>query len=284
MAGPPRISAVVHTLNAGGTIGWALGSLTPWVDEIVVVDMHSEDDTREQAEAVGARVVLHERLGFADPARRFGLEQASGDWLMVLDADELVPARLSRRLVETATEDAADVVRIPRLNYMLGDAMRGGGWEPESDVHLRFFKRGTVRWSDRVHGHPVAAGGLRELRLGREDALVHFAYATLTDFVERMNRYTSIEAGELRAGGRRYHTRAMWADATRVGLRRYFRQGGRRAGWRGSVLGLTMVFYRLLTHMKLRELELDGDPAEIEQRYEALARDLIGEYASMTRE
>src|SRR5450759_1251360 len=92
-----RISAVINTLNEERNLPFALRSVQDWVDEIVVVDMHSEDATRDIAKQYGARVFLHERLGYADPARAFALEQAVGDWILLIDADELIPAPLSER-------------------------------------------------------------------------------------------------------------------------------------------------------------------------------------------
>jgi glycosyltransferase involved in cell wall biosynthesis len=85
----PRISAVFNTFNEEKRLRFALRSVKPWVDEIVVVDMHSSDATRTIAENFGAKVFLHEPLGYADPARAFAVAQATGDWILMLDADRL---------------------------------------------------------------------------------------------------------------------------------------------------------------------------------------------------
>jgi glycosyltransferase involved in cell wall biosynthesis len=92
---------VINTLNEERRLPYALRSVQDWVDEIVVVDMHSDDKTVEIAEAFGARIFTHERVGYADPARAFAFARATGDWILILDADELVP-RASRGVCVTS--------------------------------------------------------------------------------------------------------------------------------------------------------------------------------------
>ena len=94
----PGVTGLVVTRNAGRTLDPSLRSLASWVDELLVVDMASEDDTREIARRHGARILDHEPVGYADPARGFGVAAAANEWIMMLDADEVIPGSLSRRL------------------------------------------------------------------------------------------------------------------------------------------------------------------------------------------
>src|SRR5205809_791168 len=94
----PSISAIILTLNEEKRLPYALRSVTPWVDEIVVVDMQSDDRTVDIAREMGAKIYTHERVEFFESARALGLEKSSGDWILVLDADELIPAPLSHTL------------------------------------------------------------------------------------------------------------------------------------------------------------------------------------------
>jgi glycosyltransferase involved in cell wall biosynthesis len=73
------ISVVINTLNEEHRLPFALRSVRDWVDQIVVVDMHSDDGTVAVARDFGAQVFMHERLAYADPAREFALAQATGD-------------------------------------------------------------------------------------------------------------------------------------------------------------------------------------------------------------
>src|SRR5512142_1439943 len=130
---PTKVSVVINTLNEESNLPYCLRSVAPWASDIVVVDMHSTDDTRKIAERYGARVFLHEPLGFADPARAFAVSKATHDWILVLDADELVSVALHDELLRIASADEADVVKIPRRNYMFGAPLADTGWAPARD-------------------------------------------------------------------------------------------------------------------------------------------------------
>lgn len=120
----PTISAAINTYNEERDLPFALRSISSWVDEIIVVDMHSTDRTREIAKEFGAKVFLHENVGFADPARAFALSKCKGEWILILDADEMIPKPLSDWLLNAAENNRGDVFRISRENYFFGEIMR----------------------------------------------------------------------------------------------------------------------------------------------------------------
>lgn len=276
----PTISAVVNTLNEEARLPFALRSVRDWVDEIIVVDMHSQDRTVEIAHDYGARVFTHERLAYADPARAFALEQARGDWIMVLDADELVPYPLSRRLLDVAAEDRVDVVSIPWRNYLLGAPLAHTGWGPAQDRHRRFFRRGSVSARPDIHDYLHVQADARVLELPVEPglAVVHFNYRDVAQFVEKLNRYTTIEAAAAAASGDRGGgARALW-QAAREFARRYVRRGGHRDGWRGFYLSLLMAMYRLVVAAKLEELRRNGSPDAVDDAYRRVADSIVAEY------
>jgi len=264
-----RISAVINTLNEERNLPFALRSVQGWVDDIVVVDMHSEDATRDIATRFGARVFLHDRLGYADPARAFALEQAVGDWILLIDADELVPAPLSERLQLVAGADEYDIVEIPYLNYLLGAPMWHTGWGPTQDRHERFFRRGAVAARPNIHAFLERQPGSRILKLGYEEglAIVHFNYVGISHFVEKLNRYTDIEARQIVAEGRTPGSMKAMARAAREVWRRYIRQRGFRDGWRGLYLSMLMGVYRFVAAAKARELECVGPADAILETY-----------------
>ena len=140
----PYISVVINTLNEERNLPYVLRSVRSWVDEIIVVDMHSEDRTVEIAREYKARVILFERMSCCEPARGFAVAQATGDWVLILDADEMVPKPLSQKLMHIASEDTADVVSIPWLNHLLGGTIGHMGWGPHQDRHPRFFKKHMI--------------------------------------------------------------------------------------------------------------------------------------------
>jgi glycosyltransferase involved in cell wall biosynthesis len=245
-----RISAVINTLNAAATLDEALASVGPWVDEILVVDMHSTDDTRGIAERRGARVLLHQSMGFADPARAWSVKQATGDWILLLDADEVIPLPLSRRLCAIVASGEADVVDIPELNYLFGAPILHGQWHPDDQRHLRFFRRGMLDCSPKVHTAHTTIPGSRVLKMRYQPgmAISHFAYATLAEFMERTDRYTSVDTDEPPGS---IGTQAR--EAIREMRRRSITYRGFRDGSRGIALAVLMGVYEWMRWLKRAE-------------------------------
>lgn len=250
------ISAVVNTRNAERYLSLTLRSLRTWVQEIVVVDMASGDSTVDIAREAGAVVLSYPPVGYVEPARAFAVSQVRNDWVVIVDADELVPKPLSERLAAIAASNSADVVSVPHLNYMLGEACYHSGWEPDVDRHFRFFRRGMLRFSSEIHSVPEPVAAARVLLLPFEpgEAFVHLAYADVGEFVERLNRYTTIEARALVEAGKSISAFGATRDSLGEVWRRYVRHRGFRHGWRGSALAILMVFYRVTVWNKAREL------------------------------
>lgn len=255
----PTISVVINTLNEETNLPAALQSIA-WADEIIVVDMHSDDRTREIAEAAGARVFLHERLGFSDPARAFALAQATKDWVLILDADELVTPTLAARLKSVAASGLHDVVRIPRLNYLLGARIMHTGWGAQADAQLRFFRSGSLFTTDQIHNFlkPVEGARIHTLRATNEEWLVHFNYLDVAHFFEKLNRYTTIEARQARERGEKGSVVRGAARAAATFVDRFVFKAGFLDGWRGFVLSCLMATYRFSAAAKLRELDAGG--------------------------
>ena len=278
----PRISAVLNTLNEEKRLPFALRSIQAWVDEIVVVDMHSSDATRAVAESFGAKVFLHEPLSYADPARAFAVEQATGDWILLLDADEVVPLPLSERLLEVARRDEADVVVIPWLNYLLGAPLRRTGWGPAQDRHERFFRRGSVATGPRIHAFLEVQPSARVLELPYSEgmAVVHFNYLDVHHFLEKLNRYTDIEAERQRVDLKAGSVIHASSRALREFVSRYVRARGYRDGWRGFYLSALMATYKMVVAAKAREWQVNGDRQAVEAAYEAEAEKVLAAYST----
>lgn len=276
----PRISIVINTLNEEENLPFALRSVRTWADEIIVVDMYSDDRTVEIAGEYGARVLFHERTEVVDAARGFAIAQATGDWILLLDADEVVPAPLSEQLREIARNGAIDVASIARVNYLLGQPLLHTGWGPEQDRHPRFFRRGAVQVTDVIHDflRPIADSRVVELPYRPGHALVHFNYLDTTHFLDKLNRYTGVEALQAFQRGERATPARTLLRGAREFVGRFLKNEGYRDGWRGFYLSLFMVFYRIATYAKLRELEDAGSREAIRDTYREEAERLVRDY------
>lgn len=278
------VSVVINTLNEEKNLPFALRSVAPWAAEIVVCDMHSDDRTVEIAEAFGARVCTFERVGFADPARAFAIGQATYDWVFVLDADELVPKPLSEDIARLVASNQADIYRFPRLNYLLGVQMEHLGWGPDGDNQLRLFRRSAVDVTSQVHRFFQPRPGARvvTLKYSEGHGIVHFNYVDLNHFIEKLNRYATIEAEQAFARGERATFRLALRKAGREWVSRYLRNGGLRAGWRGLYLTSMMSMYRLAMYGKLTELQTGSDAKAVLAHYGEEAERFLSAYDGRT--
>lgn len=278
------VSVVIHTLNEEKNIRNCLDSVK-WADEIVLIDMNSEDKTVEIARQYTDKVFFHEKCGgYADPARQFGLSKATNEWVLAVDADELVPIRLKERLLQLAAEDTCDIVYIPMLNYLFGQQMRGCGWGVDQVWHVRFFKKSHVEYSSQIHNYlSIIRPGTRAFRLyGEENALVHFNYIDFEHFLEKLNRYTTIEAKSAFLAGKKFNLEESWQKSMSQLQDIAINKGGyERDGVYGLGLGLLMTLYHFTCALKLKNMEeyQTTEPAGvIREKYQAIAEQLLREY------
>lgn len=246
-----QISAVINVRNNALELKSCLASLQ-FCDEIVVVDMDSTDESAEVAQAAGAVVFKHPDVGYADPARNFAIEQATHDWILVIDADEQVPESLAKIMRTYLSETTASVIWVPRQNYIFGELATYRGWWP--DYQPRIFKKGSVQWQVGVHRMPEIKGQEAYLPARSEFALIHQNYVSVAQYIEKLNRYTSLQSKE------RLNTHTVpttGADIVRVFsdelLRRLFVDQGIGGGAHGVGLSMMQSLYEVTIAMKMWE-------------------------------
>jgi hypothetical protein len=171
------------------------------------------------------------------------------------------------------------VVAIPRLNHLRAEALLHAGWQPQLDRHFRFFKRDAVTASATIHAPLVPRPDARILALPYEAgrAIVHFNFLDFADLVDKVNRYTTVEAQQAYERGERARGGDLFRPI-RPFLWRYVRTGGYRDGWRGLYLALIMAFYTALKYAKLREVAEAGSRARIEAAQAAVAERWLAAY------
>jgi glycosyltransferase involved in cell wall biosynthesis len=192
---------VLITHNEEANLGRTLESVRPLVGdgrgEIIIVDSGSTDRTVEIARSFDAKVFNEPWKGFA-AQKNSAIEKATGDWILSLDADEEVDPNSSSVISEvTSKEGAIRGYWIARKNHFLGRWIKHGGFWP--DRKLRLFRRGCGRFEERAVHETVRLDG-NSARLN-DAALVHHSYPTLSDYIEHMNRYSSLGAEVVAANG-----------------------------------------------------------------------------------
>lgn len=245
----PKISAVVQTYNAAAHLEKCLRALKPF-DEILVVDMESTDDTAAIARRCGARVVVKERgqHRIVEAYRDFAIHEAAYDWVLVVDADEIVPRALADYLyAEIERDPSPRAIMIPIRNYFMGKWMRA--YYP--DYILRFFNRRGASWPYEIHARPTHRGPKVYIPAARTDlAFIHLANESVGQTFAKMNAYTDREKA------RRAHSyrpaKLLYEPPFRF-FKSYVLKGGFRDGWPGFIHAVHDAIYRFSTLAKIEE-------------------------------
>lgn len=255
-----RFSACFITYNEEDQIAEALASVA-FADEIIVVDSHSKDRTREiaeqfrgtnrEGEPVTPRVIERDWPGHVQQ-KNYAIDQASHDWVLCLDADERLtePARQEVQFALAGAEPAAVGFSFPRKTWYLGRWILHGGWYP--DRKLRLFRRSQGRWGGvNPHDHVEIDGVEREF----EGEILHYSYDDLSDHLRQIDLFTDIAAREKRAAGVGHPVLRMLFHAPWKFLKMYLLQQGFRDGVAGFVAASLGAYYVFLKYAKLWELQ-----------------------------
>jgi glycosyltransferase involved in cell wall biosynthesis len=248
----PRLSVVVITLNEEDRIRECLASVS-WADEIIVVDAGSEDKTVTLARELTDHVVVRAWDGFA-AQKNFGIERATGDWILSLDADEQVEPDLRDEIrAVIAAPDACPGYRIARRNIMWARWIRHGRLYP--DWQLRLFRRGRGRFVDRaVHESVQVDGPVGQLRA----PLRHHSYRDVSDFLRRADRYATLAADDWMRGGRPFRPITIVTAPLGRFLSMYVVHRGFLDGWRGFLLASLYAYYVFIRSAKIWERSTRG--------------------------
>jgi glycosyltransferase involved in cell wall biosynthesis len=208
-------------------------------ERLVLVDAATNHLTREIARLHGARVEERPFDNFA-AQREAALELSRGDWVLFVDADERVPPELRDEVRRTiSAPDGKHAFWIPRHNLLLGRVVRHAGWFP--DYQLRLLYRPASRFDPRrvVHEVAVIDGSVGYLK----EALVHFNYASLGEFVRKQERYCRLDAERWLMTYGRPRRRSLIGQPAREFWRRFVELKGYREGALGLVLSAFLAFY-----------------------------------------
>jgi glycosyltransferase involved in cell wall biosynthesis len=249
------LSVVLTTLNEERNVDRCLGSVA-WADEIVVVDSFSRDATVERARRYTTRVYQHEYPGSSAQVER-GIRYATGDWVLVIDADEEVTPELAGEIRQVlrnpAARNGAVGYDIPRKVNAFGRWLVGGGWYP--DYQFRLFRKDSYRAEHQeVHGGFAPTGPRGRL----SSFLLHYTYETIHDYVAKINDYTSLHVANILK--ERPDADVSWHKLILSPLSHFLRmfvsKKGYRDGFYGFVLALLDAVYALLLYAKLWEYRM----------------------------
>ena len=242
-----EISAVLITLNEKDNLPRVLQKLR-WCEEVIVVDSGSTDGTVDIARNFGASVVHREFDGFASQ-KNFADQQASNDWILSLDADEVPSDELTSSLRRIKSNDTDhDAYRFPRKARYLGKWIHHSGWYPDKKVRL--YDRRKARWEGLVHESVQVDGTVGDLY----GDLLHYTCPSLGDHIRTTDRYTTLAARQLGDEGRHPRIGNLLLSPPWAFVRSYFLKLGFLDGVEGLIIASMAAFYVFAKYAKAWKL------------------------------
>ena len=243
-----RLSVVVVTQNEEERIRVCLEAVA-WADELIVVDAESSDKTATIARELTDHVFVRPWPGFA-AQKNFGLEQAHGDWILSLDADEALSEALEAEIINLKKSGPKfDAYTMPRLARYLGRWIYHSGWYP--DRKIRLYDRSKAKWvGDFVHESVRSTGRVGNLQAD----ILHFTCDSLSEHLRTLDRYTTLAAQELAASKVPVPIWSLIFDPPWNFMRAYVLQRGFMDGLEGLIISYMAAFYTFLKYSKARNM------------------------------
>lgn len=191
-----KISVAIAVYNEEKKLGACFASVSSWVDEIVLVDGGSTDGSLAIAKGYNARIIRTDNPPVFHINKQKALEACRGEWILQLDADEVVTKELKSEILETiirTQETICNGYYLPRKNFFCGHWLRKGGQYP--DPLIRLVRRGKAHFPCRsVHEQIAVDGSVGYLR----SPLLHYPYDSVSEYWRKANAYITLQAHELK--------------------------------------------------------------------------------------
>ncbi len=243
-----QLSAVVIVKNEEQNIERCLRSLD-WVQEILVYDSGSVDQTVAIAKKMGAKVIEGEWLGFG-PTKHKATALAQSDWVLSVDADEEVSVELKNEIQQKWAHLNPEVgYRIPRLSFFLGRWIRYGGWYP--DYQLRLFNKKYSQWNQATIHEKVESKHQENM----SNVLKHYVFKNIQHQVETNNRYSGLQAQQMNRSGKKFSYFHFLTKPSVKFIECYFWKLGFLDGWAGYVIARSAAYSVFLKWAQLKEMQ-----------------------------
>jgi glycosyltransferase involved in cell wall biosynthesis len=230
-----KLTVVIPTLNEEKDLPNTIRSVKDIASEVVVIDSGSTDRTLEIAKGFDAKVVNHPFVSFSD-TRNFGDQVANEGWILSIEADVTISPELAQEILRAIESEIYSAYLIPRLNIIWGKPIHHTDWGTKDDTHIWLYKKGSGAWKSLIHEEFFTTKPVGKLK----NYLVHKNYETISEFIEKINRYSDLAVRQKNSFPGWWFLRDFF--------KRYFYKLGFLDGYRGLFLSyLQAVYYFTLT-------------------------------------
>ena len=242
------LSVGIITYNEEKNILKVIKSVEKIADEIIIVDSNSTDNTVDLAKKNGAQVFIENWKGYG-PQKNSVIEKCNHDWILLIDADEVVSEKLRKRIFKIINNKPEfEVYKINFTAVCFGKTIKYGGWS--NHYRIRLFRRGSGLYNDReVHEKFVTKSLVGKIK---ED-LYHYTYDDITDYFNKMNRYTSEAANHYKLNNKKKTFLMFYFDSIFKFFKMYIIKLGFLDGYKGYLLAKLASIYVFVKYAKLKE-------------------------------
>ncbi len=245
-----RISATIITLNEEDKIENCIRSVSQIVDEVLIVDSFSTDQTVAKAKNLGARILCNKFTSYVDQ-KNFASKKAKHDWILNLDADEVLSSKLQTSIQKEKKKNPEQLAQgydFARLTRYCGKWIKHCGWYP--NVRIRLYNRKKGKWQgEKIHERIQMKSKTRVRRLPGD--LLHYTTNTLAEHVHQANRFSNIAAQVLFEKGRRPNfIKDVILNPILTFLQKYFFRLGVLDGYQGFFICALSAFANFIKYSK----------------------------------
>ncbi|HXS35201.1 MAG TPA: glycosyltransferase family 2 protein [Flavipsychrobacter sp.] len=246
------ISVVIITHNEEQNISNCIKSVENIADEIIVVDSYSNDNTIQIAKNLGAKVILHPFNGFGEQ-KCFAAKQATNDWILSLDADEVISPELEKSILDTKKQQPLfDAYNVSIFTNYCGKWIKHCGWFPQKKIRFWNRNKGEITKSIVHEGLVMHDKGNRVGSL--KGNLLHYSYKTISDHIHKIEYYTELAAQKEAAEGNNISLLKLWIGPKWKFFYHYILRMGFLDGYYGYVISKNAAFGGLIKYAKIRQL------------------------------
>lgn len=244
------ISVVIITKNEAHIIGSTLQSLQGITDNIVIVDSGSTDETISIAKKFQAHVIETRWQGYGI-TKNIGIDAATNDWILSLDADEAIDEKLKDSISQLNTSDENVVYKLRYKNFFCNKWIRFGEWS--GDKHIRLFNRKKVKWNDAsVHESLVMPAGVKVIELNGN--VLHYTTRDMDEYMQKTIQYAKLNAKKYYLQGKRPNFFKLYFGPAFTFIKHYIFELGFLDGFEGYVIAKTTAWYSYMKYVYLREM------------------------------
>ncbi|MEI6532697.1 MAG: glycosyltransferase family 2 protein [Candidatus Roizmanbacteria bacterium] len=245
----PSITVIIYTYNNADQIQECINSAKLLTHDIIILDQESNDQTETIAKENNIQLFSFPHVEYVEPARKAGIQQAQGQWVMILDADERITQELAIEIQSEITKTTHTHYKLPRKNIFAHSKwLKHGGWWP--DAQMRLINTSSFQdWPERIHSTPIITGSQGIL----QNPFLHYFHGDITTMVEKTIKYEGIESDLLFNAGRSVSIPMFFRKFLMELYRRLIKNKGYKDGNIGIIESIYQAYSKTITWLYLYE-------------------------------